>query len=614
MRGLLVLLVLLVLIGAITWIAFGESVVVAIPNPNLRDDVVPEASHLEVPVEAVREVDVGVVPTEPSRRVRVSGTVVLLDSDEQRHENESGSLLVTHTDEAYGELEVEVVGGRFSFETDLRAALKVGSVKLRGVRCSLDRPFREVRPYEGMELVLEVHEVLPATLIVRDRVTREDLVGLTVWNTDGWGTAGLPPASARPVLSHQSSPIQLPTRGGKQTWWVSAEGYLCEQVSFDHRYGGELLVFLERASSMVVRLEGEGQRRVESVTVERVSVPRRLKVQGATVVLLRFEDLQPGKYKVRALGHGQVDNEVALAFAEVELRAGETSVLSLQVPALIERDPITISGVLEFPCEVHGMFESLLWRRTDPVGEPESVRVSWPFKSLRSDGTLLKWETQELSPGTWEVEVQPFGYRESVVIGDSDYYGVTLLVPTLAEVLVEVRSIETGGVLEDARVRWTLRGGPPGSGRGTAERTEEPGVFRFFTIPGVVWLSVDSRARSSRSHARATRVVGIDVGTQRFVFELHASRQISFLLRDGATIVKPHFGWSSDCKVERLDGVGEVSSRWSSHETAWEGFVLSAPGRYRFTFARIDGYLPIESLELPVEEPRMRVEIQLIRE
>lgn len=574
----------------------------------------------EEPGEAAREpmVELRIAKVAVDERITIAGRVVLLDLEDDRHEGESGSLRVTFPDEGTSEIEIAIEAGHFSFEMIPGDLFFFCGVRLSGFECSFDSPLREQPAVRNKDFVLEVHKALPATLVVRDRVTRQDLVGLTVWNQAGWMPLELPPpvggGLGRTLLEHQSSPIHLPLRGGRQTWWVRAHGYHWEQVSFDHRYGGELVVFLEHESSVVVLVEGEGRERVGFVSVDRVHPPSQLELKNASSAPLRFEGLLAGQFLVRALDVAGSPRKLPLAIAEVELRAGETSEVSLRVPIEVESRNVPVRGTLELPAEARHMFHSLVWRCLREGEVEETIRVSWPFSSVGSSESLLEWATEKLSPGAWEVEAQPFGHFESVAIGDSGSDGVALRVPPLAEVLVQVRAVDSREPLTRAKIRWSPRDGRMGSYGRPSEETEEPGVFRFFTVPGRVWISARSGRRGVPEYAGATQVVGVHTGTQRIVFELHRSRRISFQLKAGLTILKRDYAWWQSGQVERLDGVGEVSSRSYSQDSARTSIAVSAPGLYRFTFAKLDGYLAIDPIEMFVEEAIHRVEIQLVRE
>ncbi len=551
-------------------------------------------------------------PAEPTQ-VTVTGSVTLIDVDKTRFEEESGSMTVVHAKAELGTIEVPIESGRFSFETQVGAVFDLGDFELGGEGCGLGRPAREIVAEAGVELPLEVYRRVPATLLVRDKDTRQELIGIEVWNRAEWEFSDpLNPSEAsggKRVLENQSSPVRLPQRDGRQAWWVGVEGYAWERVDFDHRFGGERVVLLQREATIMVQLEGPSLDRVHAVrlTLQNYSFgagPGFVEETGGAS-LVTVKGLREGAWVAQAITDGGDEEAQVLASATVELSAGATSTVTLRLDAE-ERalESIEVSGTLELPAGAGKAVDRLDWT---PVGDPagrEEVYLSMPNDS----GDQFAWQTGELTPGAWDVEVTPFGHVERVVIGAFGATGIAIRVAPLAEILVEVRDVETGEPLKNASVNWTRIDGEESHYAGGSERAGPPGQFLVLARPGDVKITASAHGRSG-SHQELTA----HAGRQSIVLDLHQSLTAVLTLKDGTTVVKTDITWWLGMSADAIDGEGGVTS-YSFDGSEEMTAELTEPGTYRFTFSDVDGYLPIEPIEMRMERGETRIEVQLVRE
>ena len=576
-------------------------------------DAIPASAEPATPeiVPGSLTIDPATTTTRP--RVTIEGSVVLIDVDENRFEEESGSMSVAHEKSELGTFEIPIESGRFSFETEAGATFELRDVVLGGESCGLGRPARGIVAEAGVELPLEVYRRVPATLLVRDKTSRHELSGIEVWNRAEWEFSDpLNPSEAsggERVLENQSSPIRLPERDGRQAWWVGVEGYAWERVDFDHRFGGERVVLLEREATLTVHLEGFSIDRVHAL---------RLKLQGYSfgsgpglvqrtggAARVSAKGLREGTWIVEAITEATEDEALVLGSVTATLSAGETSTVTLLLDAEKRAlEAIEVSGTLELPPGAGKAVDRLDWT---PIGEPAGREET--YLAMPNDrGDLFAWQTGTLTPGAWDVEVRPFGHVERVVIGATGASGIAIRVAPLAEILVEVRDFATGEALNSASVNWSRIDGEESHYAGGCEAMSETGQFLVRARPGVVKISASAPGRSG-SHQELT----VHSGRQSIALDLHESLTAVLTLKDGTTVVKTDIAWWLGMSADAIEGDGGVTS-YSFDGSEIMTAELTEPGMYRFTFSDVEGYLPIEPIEMRMERGETRIEVQLVRE
>ncbi len=553
--------------------------------------------------------------------VTVTGTIVLVGADESRFETESGSLTVVHSSAEFGVLEVAVEAGRFAFATELGASFEIRDVELSGVPCSLGEPAYEIEARENMQLALEAYRRVPASLLVRDRETGLDLAGIEVRNLPGWvhgrNSSFLSSPEAPVALKNAVSPLQLPEREGKQSWWIRAEGYAWARVDFDHRYGGELIALLDRAAGLTVKLEGRAPGQLYRVRIsDQVDVfswPSEHNIPPEALAELNFTGLRPGTVGITVDLGEFAPSDAETKERYVELKANEISVVSVECPieAAPEPEPewVDVSGLLILQAGRVLRPSSLRWTLLEGKKERSIVDVKSPSELARATDDLYSWETR-LSPGRWRVEVRPFGHVQEFVIGSEGATGIELIVGELAEVMLKVKAASSGEPITDAWVLWSSRGANGSSVEGDATETSEPGTYRIWTPPGSISVSVVGRV--NRIDARAERTFDVQPGLQEVTLELVQSPIVVVSFADGKAVVRPDPAWLDELRVDDADGK-RLGMTTYVDETAEVKLQLRQPGFYRFSFGELDGYEPIEPIELQVVGGRNALRVSLIR-
>jgi hypothetical protein len=134
------------------------------------------------------------------------------------------------------------------------------------------------------------------------------------------------------------------------------------------------------------------------------------------------------------------------------------------------------------------------------------------------------------------------------------------------------------------------------------------GTQRVFVVPGEIRLQASAEGYSGDAQTRE-----VHAGVQRLELELHPSIEVVLTLREGATVVKRDIHWWLAMEGEPLDSEGSVES-YSFDGSATMTAQLTQPGTYRFTFEEIEGYLPIEPLDVVAESGTLEVTVPLVRE
>ena len=259
---------------------------------------------------------------------------------------------------------------------------------------------------------------------------------------------------------------------------------------------------------------------------------------------LRLDSLVPGGYRVAVeLGGGAWTEQPVLAREEVAVAAGETGELVLALddaPAPPER--ATLGGVLSFPAPTAGWAEETVrlqvyfqptqrWRRPDfefSLGDLQPVGGALPSWSFR---------LEDLPVGTYRVQLVPFLKVWMVDLQAGGREDLELVLPELAEVLVETVDGRTGERVPRDELWYRFAQPVPGQVQRDLARadTEEPGRFRFWAAPGTVrvwpkwpnggragvrrgtgWISSWSPASSRRSSSSrpSTRCASSSVRTE----------------------------------------------------------------------------------------------------
>ncbi len=322
---------------------------------------------------------------------------------------------------------------------------------------------------------------------------------------------------------------------------------------------------------------------------------------------LRLENLEPGEYAVSVELGGWWEKPHVLAREELSLAAGETRELLLTLtdpPAPPER--ATLGGKVSFPAFDGEQQVRLQFYGPDYNHGDADVELSLADME-RVGGALPTWafHLEDLAVGPYQVQLLPFLKNWMIELPAAGREDVELVVPELAEVLVETVDARTGerlpleliryGYLEDLQGQvhhdWSSADHPSIGFDG------EPGRFRFWTAPGAAYVQTYG-IPSGLDYGTRREILELFPGFQSVRFELEPVYAIRFEFRiNGAAL--PH---DDGVFVGLSRGISAVDHEGRVNAATYWLFEASAPGLYEISFEGIgaDRFLPIPARRIDV--------------
>ncbi len=319
---------------------------------------------------------------------------------------------------------------------------------------------------------------------------------------------------------------------------------------------------------------------------------------------LRLDGLKPGGYRVTVeLGGGSWTKRPVLAREELAgdlaLVAGETRTMVLTLadpPSTPAR--ATLGGTVSLPA-FGGEEKVRLQLYFQPTQGWRKPDVEFSLADLqRASGALPSWSfrAEDLPVGMYRVQLLPFLKVWMIELPARGREDVQLVLPELAEVLVETVDGQTGKRVPLDEFRYRRKKPLPGQKWNDMARadTMEPGRFRFWTAPGAI--SMWAMGERKLGFARSGRDLKLVPGRQSVRFELVPACRIRFEFRiDGAAprLSDGIWDWMHYGTLKSVRAVDhEGRCRGRAGERVAE---VSAPGVYEIDFAGLtkDRFHPI---------------------
>lgn len=343
--------------------------------------------------------------------------------------------------------------GLFEVELPGQATWSVAAVHAEGLR--LERPRLQA---EGERWVVRVDLLAPLLLSVVDARTGHDLTGLH--------TLVLDRSAARPAIdtsqpSPLDSPIELRAAAPGDVWWVGARGYAWARVE-----PGAQRVALEPGASLAVEVVGDVQGVPLVLEVRPVGAERpELRTGWGHAARLELEGLTPGPCTVVLAPHDAAVRVQAaeLAQAQVDLRAGQRSVVRLALSPLPERRRVRVSGRLAMSEAWSAGGPHLVLRGVGGTALAHSAsggRLAG-LEVERVDGAWSFASDDVLPGGRYRIEELRSGFAHELEVGSDGAHGLELSVPDPVRVEIEVCDLSSGAPCPEADVTW-LRPGTSG--------------------------------------------------------------------------------------------------------------------------------------------------------
>lgn len=396
--------------------------------------------------------------------------------------------------------------------------------------------------------------------------------------------------------------------------YARAPGYAWGRLVLDVSKGSERELLLERAAALSVRVVNVQPERYAELGKRATLFVRKVGPDGVETTAwsreldgtweteaLRIESLESGDYVALVeLSSSWRRKPMELGRAAIAIPPGGERELPLILPDAPEAPgKATLSGVVSFPNfggkeHVRLEFYGSDYRYGDPdfelrLDELVPVNAAAPTWSFRAEG---------LPVDRYQVRLLPFQKSWMVALPDGGRDDVELVIPELAEVLVETVDAETGqGVSLETIGFRTMEALPDqvthgGSGPWSwVEPDTEPGRFRFWTTPGGAAVIARGKANGV-DYGHFPEEVQLVPGLQSMRIELAPACILRFEFRvDGAAL--PHedgiFVGLSEC-IRAIGHDGRVGGLYP-----YSLVEASAPGLYEVTFEGVgsDRFLPI---------------------
>lgn len=383
---------------------------------------------------------------DPEPEITLKGRIRVFDRDGGEHPGESGTLeLRVWLGMSGSTRSVDVEAGHFSLSVPTRARLAGEAAQLGGREARVESaPMGTPAPVDGL-LELRAHWTEPHRLLVLDGTRGTHLSGVHLLRPTGLG-GNRPPHPGRPerhgsVRVDATSPIELGMPEEIQgDLYVGAPGFAWTLVRLDPN-GGEQTVELEPGAALELVLSngtpppGAALRLRES-SEDLPSVDLPLEEHPSHLI----EGLPPGPHRLEiSIGSWFRDPE-RLHDRPIELNAGVTTLVQLDLADATPWEPLSIAGTLRIPESWERNDLELRFRTLDPprAGAPLEATLRHVDFESTPDAEVFAWSVDGLPSGTWIYGIHPFGIQGRFELQPPGLDGLDLELPAPAELRVRV--------------------------------------------------------------------------------------------------------------------------------------------------------------------------------
>ncbi len=314
----------------------------------------------------------------------------------------------------------------------------------------------------------------------------------------------------------------------------------------------------------------------------------------------RCSDLESGRYQISVvIDEIPTLGSVVLGASEAEIFSGETTTVTIALDPIPQVQPLpTVSGTLFVPPEWQYEWLGIGFEPTGQVGGVPGRGVHPKLSGEPSSPSgIYSWSIQDMYPGTYEVIIEPFGFRDVIEVRRGFESGIELRVPAPADVVIRFMD-DRGRVAGSVkRMLWQSTGSLQSSGPsqsralqrfgGSAENRVRDGVARFQAPVGEIQVQVE--AVGFAEHEEATVLV---VGKNEITLILESLPGVS--LKYDHDRMPSHL-WINDTELREIGGDGRLV-HWveePSMGVTWLG--ASKPGQYELHIGSLEGYEPFEN-------------------
>jgi hypothetical protein len=523
-----------------------------------------------VPAEETTPVE---IPT-----AEVEGTVVVVDGKGGEHAAESGRLLL-RSSSTREERDVAVEDGRWRTRVRKDSEYEVLDLVLAGRRAFVESP--RFAPDAG-PVLLRAWWPAPLLLHVVAAETGAPLADIDVVGGDAhWEREFLHPMGLAtvPVATRARSPLTI-QEATLPTYWVRAPGRAWGPLRVDPRAGGERTVRLVRGGAVDAQLSNfvpssRATLRLYPVGRNAPAVQAAPDAGGRCAI----EDLRPGSYMARVEIGPWFEKPLLLAASTepVEVVADARAFVALDLADAGAGILVPFGGTLEVPRE---------WGEVEPRIEIRALRA--PRGAARPRVTLsgTEWSAGNVAPGSYVIDVQPFGLWQEEEVPLAGNEAVRIEVPPPGDVTVRVIDEETRVAVPVAAIRWVVLARNEFVPRAWVEVNAgaEPGTFRFLAPQGDIVARIPAG-----EYAAETTAIRVGAAGGTCTIKARRCPGIRIALEESGTPVPAGLDFSVGAAP--VDGEGEVVSE--THDGMTVTLRVSRPGRYRLRFGAFAGYAAI---------------------
>jgi hypothetical protein len=451
-----------------------------------------------------------------------------------------------------------------------------------------------------------------------------------------------------------SSPLLVPDR--RYLFWVGARDHAWSNFEITSNSPTELKVPLARAAALVVDVSGElpslsqeeiaeqerplvaptllepgsdlaptdspivaspgdaseghgALLRVASFPPDLLRGPPIVYEAPARIGTTRIEGLPPGSFEVR-VEVDVVPPRVA-GRGRIELKAGETAHLTLQLQSIPPPSKVALAGTLVLP-ESWGR-DAIALQITPMNGDFECFESSFTIPSeemhlVPGRPHVHAWRSQSVTPGRFLIDVASTGASRIVDVGPEGREDVEIVIPEAGTVIVTFFDDASGRGTAVEKPTWYCALDAATRKAGGSSRPIELMVRSDATsYEGRVPVGPAQFVFISRTLSPVDRGSKYEIGPgeNRVTVDVRRSQGVTVRLRvngepalssDGSTIDER---WLSKVAVEAASGRGKSDFSLIDRD-ATVTLLVSGPGRYRVAVPRVAGYAAVEPFEVDI--------------
>lgn len=561
-----------------------------------RDPVSNEDRSVDASEKGEDEVD--------DNRVQIlDAVVVYTDAKGVVHLDANGEMTVVRDGREENPRErVEIANGRFHREVPGRHYDEIRELTLEhrvAFAEETDLRERDEKPY-----TLRAYSTRPTLVHVVDDASGAELAGIRLVDVDGEMT----------VVDGAASPIELDAPAGTDTTHrgvrlrVEPRGRTPQEIDVSYRWGGELFVATSRAAYLRVNVAGAPPDAVVGVFAPGDPPDGWTPTNDAKWLgWLEFgygiesptpidgEALRAGRYLVAVVVGYPPQCSVPLVQQEIELRAGETTTVSLACRKVEHAAPVPIAGSVEVPLDWGDRPFRLEIGYAGPVeGLAANHRTIASEAMVCDEGSprVFRWRDPGVEPGPYTWSIYELGIDGEWEIGPKGRQDLRIVAAAAGEVLLRLLDDATGKPFDESSVDW---------------ETEAGGAFRLGELPtsdgfaGPVPLGRGALRRPREWRVVESDPIEIHAGKNEFTLHVHRLPGVAFELRCEGRHVSWPWPDEGEWRFVPVDHDGELlDETWEEAES--KCLLVSKPGRYRVQLPTILGFEPIPAFEVEIAD------------